>query len=99
MPSHVRRPGVKKSMVAKKSGGIFTPQKISKKRQKEIKRSPVKAMKLLGTDPGLFAQEFVRGTGSGSLLFGFPKSRLDKHRLQELKSKGSSPDRRGKDRK
>jgi len=56
--------------------GLFTPKKISKKRIAKISRDPIAAVKLIGTDPRLFAQEFVRGTHSGSFLFGFPRTQI-----------------------
>ena len=56
--------------------GLFTPKKISKKRIAKISRDPIAAVKLIGSDPGLFAQEFVRGTHSGSFLFGFPRTQI-----------------------
>ena len=52
--------------------GLFTPKKISKKRIAKISRDPIAAVKLIGSDPGLFAQEFVRGTHTGKFLYGFP---------------------------
>ena len=75
-PLKVKRKAPKKKITPKspEKRGLFAPRKISKKRQKEIRHSLVKAIELLGNDPGLFAQEFVRGTGSGSFLFGTPKS-------------------------
>jgi hypothetical protein len=52
--------------------GLFTPRKISKKRITKISRDPIAAVKLIGSDPGLFAQEFLRGTYPGKFLYGFP---------------------------
>ena len=81
--------------------GLFTPKKISKKRIAKIKRDPIAAVKLIGSDPGLFAQELVRGSHTGKFLYGFPHA-MDKDgnpfslRQQEDRPRIS---RRGKPRK